>query len=68
MKIKQLPIKEYADIRQISRQAVFNAIKFGWKLPCVESVKKIGRQHVLEVNMRALNRYMQKARKTTPNE
>jgi hypothetical protein len=59
-KIEQLTPKQYAELRNISLQAVTECIRENWNLPAVTSVKKFGRFYLLEVDINQLNKEINK--------
>lgn len=48
--MKQMSIKEYAELRGITKQAVWNRIKAGKPLPGVKNINKFENFIVLNVN------------------
>ena len=40
---KFISVKEYADSRGITKQAVYDAIRNGWKMPGIVEVHKVGK-------------------------
>jgi predicted transcriptional regulator len=50
-KTKYMSVKDYADLRGITVQAVHDAFKNGWKMKGVLDVIEAGRVRVLEVDL-----------------